>query len=433
MAIEFPLVEPGTVEFDDAGILTQRTLLPSGIRVITQVVPGQKSVSLGLGVGVGSRDEELGAEGSTHFLEHLLFKGTDTRSANDISTLGDYLGGSVNAATARKFTVYYGRVFESDMPQLLELLVDMLVRSRLDQSDMELERQVILEELAASDDDAASVAESEILKLVMGDHPHARPIGGTRQTVTALDHTHLIDHYQTNYHPGELVVSAAGDIDHEELCTMVSSLVASAGWDLSDRRPNVRRSVVDIEYTDGEEAFVERPGTQSAVVVAMPGLRLGDKRESTLTALETVLGGGPSSRLFNEVREKRGLAYSTYAWSTSHNEGGVVAMSAQCAPGSAETVAQIMRESLERIASDGVSDDEVETVFRQRRARLIFASENNSFRRSRIGYAETVRGQLRSIDEVLEIARDVSAEDIQELAQELAGRPRSQIIVGPAS
>ena len=197
MAIEFPLIEPGTVEFDDAGILTERTLLPNGIRVISQLVPGQKSVSIGLGVGVGSRDESVGTGGSTHFLEHLMFKGTDTRTAADISALGDYLGGTLNAATSRKYTVYYGRVCESDVPQLLDLLVDMIVRSTLAREGMELERQVILEELAASDDDVASVAEAEILSLVMGDHPHARPIGGTHDTVEALEHDQLFDHCAT--------------------------------------------------------------------------------------------------------------------------------------------------------------------------------------------------------------------------------------------
>ncbi|MDP9806975.1 putative Zn-dependent peptidase [Trueperella bonasi] len=433
MAIELALHHPGTIEFDDSGILTERTVLPCGIRVITQFVPGQKSVALGLGVGVGSRDEEVGAEGSTHFLEHLMFKGTDTRSAADISALGDYLGGTLNAATSRKYTIYYGRVFESDVPQLLDLLVDMIVRSTLRREDMELERQVILEELAASDDDVTSVAESEIQLLVMGDHPNARPIGGTRHTVSALDHEHLLDHYRANYHPGELVVSAAGAINHAELCAMVSALLEAAGWELSARVPVPRRLVADIRYTDGQSAFIERQGRQSAVVVGMPGLTLKDERESTLIALELILGGGQSSRLFNEVREERGLAYTTYAWSSSHNEGGIVGMSAQCAPEATDEVARIMSECIDDIASEGVRAEEVETAFRRRRTQLIFASENNSFRRGRLAYAELVRGSLRSVDELVAEAREVTAENIQQLAQEIASGPRSQITVGPAN
>lgn len=433
IAIEFPLIEPGTVEFDDAGILTQRTLLPSGIRVITQHVPGQKSVSLGLGVGVGSRDEEVGTEGSTHFLEHLMFKGTDTRSASDISALGDFLGGTLNAATSRKYTVYYGRVFESDVPQLLDLLVDMIACSKLEQEDMELERQVILEELSASDDDVPTVAESEILKLVMGDHPHARPIGGTHETVVGLEHRHIIDNYRTNYHPGELVVTAAGAVNHGELTAMISSLLEAAGWELPDRAPANRRMIRSIDYTGGETAFVERPGRQSAVVVGMPGIKLKDERESATLALETVLGGGQSSRLFNEVREKRGLAYTTYAWSATHHEGGIAAMSAQCAPEAADKVAQIMSDCLDDIADNGVSDEEVETAFHQRRAQLTFAAENNSFRRGRLGYAEIVRGSLKSVDELVAEARAVTAADIQSVAQEFASRPHSRVTVGPAS
>lgn len=433
MAIEFPLIEPGTVEFDDAGILTERTLLPNGIRVISQLVPGQKSVSIGLGVGVGSRDESVGTGGSTHFLEHLMFKGTDTRTAADISALGDYLGGTLNAATSRKYTVYYGRVFESDVPQLLDLLVDMIVRSTLAREGMELERQVILEELAASDDDVASVAEAEILSLVMGDHPHARPIGGTHDTVEALEHDQLFDHYRANYHPGELVVTAAGAVNHVELCTMVTALLEGAGWELPDRAPAARRVVHDIDYTRGSTKFIERPGRQSAVVVGMPGIKLKDERESTTMALETILGGGQSSRLFAEIREKRGLAYATYAWSATHHEGGIVSMSAQCAPENTDTVAEIMTACLDEIADNGVSDEEVETAFRQRRARLIFAAEDNSFRRGRLGYAEIVRGSLRSLDEMMDEARSVTAEDIQTIAQEFATRPHSRVTVGPAS
>ncbi|VEI12640.1 M16 family metallopeptidase [Trueperella bialowiezensis] len=430
--IELPLDIPGSIGFDDDGVLTERTVLPCGIRVITQNVPGQKSVALGIGVGVGSRDERPGTEGSTHFLEHLMFKGTDTRSAEDISALGDYLGGTLNAATSRTYTVYYGRVFQSDLPQLLELLVDMIARSTLKPEDMELERQVILEELAASDDDVAQVAETEIQRLVMGSHPQARPIGGTHETVTALDHEHLVEHYRANYHAGELVVSAAGAVNHQELCAMVSTLVEAAGWQLPDRAPVARRKVADVVYTAGCEEFMERPGRQSAVVVGMPGKRLSDKNDSVLAALETILGGGQSSRLFREVREKRGLAYSTYAWSASYHEGGIFAMSAQCAPESTQKVAQIMGDCLDEIASDGVSAEEVETAFRQRRARLIFAIENTSFRRSRIAFAETVRGSLRTIDEVLDQAREVTAEDIQACAQECAARARSVMTVGPA-
>lgn len=432
MALQLPLDLPGTLAFDDDGIPTQRTLLPSGIRVLTQHVPGQKSVALGFLVGAGSRDEARDAEGSTHFLEHLLFKGTHTRSAAEISALGDALGGTMNAATARLYTCYYGHVFAGDLPELLNLLVDMFCNSRLDRSDMELERGVILEELAAADDDVSDVASDAILELVMGTHPLARPIGGTFETVEALDHEHMVGHYRDNYHAGELIVTAAGEVDHDRLVALLTKELREAGWDLAERALEPRRRGADIRYTAGGEGFAERPGRQSSVVVGYPGLPLLDEREEILTALETILGGGQSSRLFQEVRERRGLAYATYAWQAGYLEGGLVAMEALCSPSHTQAVAEIMTECLHDIADSGVSEREVDIAFRQRRARLVFSAESNSFRRSRLGTSELF-GRLRSLDEVLAQARAVTAEQIQELARDIARSPKSLMIVGPGS
>ncbi|MFP7695948.1 M16 family metallopeptidase [Trueperella sp. LYQ143] len=418
--------------FDEDGIATRRSVLPGGIRVLTDYVPGQKSVAAAFWVGAGSRDEASGAEGSTHFLEHLLFKGTQTRSAVDISTLGDFLGGSLNAATSRQFTEYYGHVFSGDLPQLLELLVDMFVHSTLDREAMELERGVIIEELAASDDDVSECAENAIMGLVMGDHPLARPVGGTIETVRALQHDHMMQHYRKNYRSEELVVTAAGDVNHNELCQILCALLDSAGWNLSDGQlPQPRRRVADVQYTSGCRRFIAKPGRQSAVVVGVPGLQVTDSRITTLNMLETILGGGQSSRLFQEVREKKGLAYATFAWSSAYPEGGVFAMESQCAPENTGEVRRIMTQCLHDIAEHGVSEHEVETAFRQYRAQVVFSAEAHSFRRNRLGQAELIRGQLRTISELLDEARAVTAADIRQLAEDLAQRPQSVAVAGP--
>lgn len=431
--VDLPLDDLSDVTFDEDGIIGRRSILPGGIRVLSELVPGQRSVSAGFWVGAGSRDESQGYEGSTHFLEHMLFKGTPTRTAQDISNEGDFLGGTLNAATSRQSTSYYGRVFSADLPQLLELLVDMLTHSVLDKDEMEIERGVILEELAASDDDVTEVAEHALLPLVLGDHPLARPVGGTAESVKALDHTHMFEHYTSVYHPSEVVFTATGDVDHDELCAMISALLNSAGWTLAEGKlPAPRRRLHDVQYSGGSELRVERPGRQTAIALGLPGLPLGDNREQTLTALNLILGGGPSSRLFQEIRERRGLAYSTYSWSTASAEGGAFIMEAQCAPDNAEVTAQIMGECLDRLAHDGVSQQEVNTAFNQYRAQLVFASESNGFRRSRLGQAELLRGYLTSMTTLLERARNITAEDIQGLAQHVAAGERSLVIVGPS-
>lgn len=431
--VQFP-IDASTVTFKENGVAGKRSVLPGGIRVLTEHVPGQRSVALGFWVGAGSRDERPGHEGSTHFLEHLLFKGTSTRSSLDISTLGDFLGGTLNAATARQYTCYYGRVFATDVPQLVELLADMVTDSRLDPEDMETERGVIIEELAASEDDVNEVAENAVLPLIFGDHPLARPVGATIDLVRALDHTALIEHYRAVYKPQELVVTAAGDIDHDELCEMLFELL-SKRWDLSDRAngpetPADRRRVADLSFTEGSELFLEHPGRQSDVVLGMPGLVLGDDDEFAFYALDSILGGGTSSRLFQEVREKRGLAYSAYSWGMSWQEGGVFALEAACAPENAQRVARVMGECLDAVACDGVSQAELDTAFNQRRAQLTFAAEGNGFRRNRLGQAELIRGELMSLDESVRRSRLVTPEQVQALAQRLAQGPRSMVIAG---
>lgn len=430
--VDLPIDSLETVSFHEDGIIGMRSILDGGVRVLTEKMPGQHSVSAGFWVAAGSRDEVAGAEGSTHFLEHMLFKGTDTRSAADISALGDFLGSTLNAATARQYTSYYGRVFSSDLPQLMELLVDMLTHSTLNESDMDVERGVILEELAASDDDATDVAEHALLPLVMGEHPLARPVGGTRESVVGLQHSHMLEHYLNNYKPNEIIFTAAGDVDHDEFCAMIKALLLGAGWDLEPGvLPAARRRVHDIVYpTTGQVRHIAKEGRQAAVSLGIPGIKIDDPREHTASALELILGGGPSSRLFQEIREKRGLAYSTYAWQMNSAEGGAVILEAQCQPETAEGVAAIMHACLDDIAANGVSDQEIETAFNQRRAALVFSAEGNGFRRSRLGQSEIFRGDMWSIDYSLRKAREVTAADIQEFAVELASRPRSVVFVG---
>lgn len=457
--LDFPLDVP-EISFSENGVTGRRSILPSGVRVLTEHVPGQSSVALGFWVGAGSRDEQKISSGSTHFLEHLLFKGTSTRSALDISRLGDFLGGTLNAATARQYTCYYGRVFSSDLPQLVELLADMLTDSRLDPADMETERGVILEELASSEDDVSEVAQMALLPAVCGDHPLARPVGGTMAEVRALDHQHMIDHYRAVYRPAELVVTAAGAVDHEQLCDLVTQML-SRHWDLTPAAagggadsvaagvaraahdaagtaahsalvtPAPRRRVADIAYTAGSEQIIAHPGKQSDVIIGMPGWRIADPHEYAAVMLGMILGGGTSSRLFQEVREKRGLAYSAYSWQMPWQEGAVFAMEAACAPENAAKVVQVMHECLADIAANGVTEDEVLTAFNQRRAQLAFAAEGNGFRRMRLGSSELLRGQLTSLTEEVARFAAVTPADVQALANELAGQARSVVIAGP--
>ncbi len=420
------------LRLEEEGKLLRRSVLPGGVRVLTEKIPHQHSTSVGLWIGAGSRDEGPGAEGSTHFLEHLLFKGTAKRSAKEVAKRIDYLGGDFNAATAKQYTCYYGHVFEQDLPDALELLTDMVTGARLDEEDMEMERGVILEELAMYNDDASDVAHENITSMIFGDHPLGRPVGGTRESVTKLRNSSLLEHYSQMYRPSELVVTAAGAVDHDAFCEQVAENLTAGGWDLSGpAKHSGRRTAADIEYSEPGTRFLERPVEQSAVILAMPGVDLFDERRPALFAMNAILGGGTSSRLFQKIREERGLAYSTYSFPSSFPEGGMFGMYAGCTIENSEAVAQLLGECLDELARDGVSEEEMESAYRRIRADIVFGNERIGAHMNRLGNAELIRGALVSQAEALRKARAVTTADITDVARSLAAQPRSSVTVGP--
>ncbi len=238
MPLDLPLVAPGTPGSDvtagqagDGSV--RRSVLPGGVRLLTEHVPGVRSASVGAWVGVGSRDESDGHHGSTHFLEHLLFKGTARRTAMDIAEAFDEVGGEANAATGKEHTCYYARVLDEDLPMAVDVIADMVTSARLDRDELETERGVILEELAMNDDDPSDVVHERFATVVLGDHPLGRPIGGTPDTIRAVPRDAVWEHYRQHYRPDTLVVTAAGNVDHDALAAQVARALRDGGWDLA--------------------------------------------------------------------------------------------------------------------------------------------------------------------------------------------------------
>jgi len=451
-----PAGEPGTeIRTEQDGSVIRRSVLPGGIRVLTEAMPGQRSAAVGAWVAVGSRDETDGHHGSTHFLEHLLFKGTPTRSALDIAEAFDAVGGEANAATGKEHTAYYARVLDDDLPMAVEVILDMVTSSLLDSAELETERGVILEELAMNDDDPVDVAHERFSLAVLGDHPLGRPIGGTADTIRAVPREAVLRHYHRTYVPSELVVTAAGSVDHYDLCEQVLAAVRRGGWTLdpaalpAERRLGAvaaRARGVDVPGSGavvvpgpesallpahGSTVTVERPTEQANVLLGGPGIAAGDERRYTLSVLTTVLGGGMSSRLFQEIREKRGLAYSTYAFASSYAEAGTFGLYAGCAPGNVEQVTELLGAEWGRLAEEGISEEELSRGVGQLRGNLVLGLEDNGSRMSRLGRAEIVHGELTSLDELVARISQVTADQVRDLAAELAAAPRSLVVVGP--
>ena len=443
-AVDLPL-DVAELSFVASGeALVRRSVLPSGVRILSEHVPGSRSATLGYWVAVGSRDEfgpaaatqsqparETGY-GSTHFLEHLLFKGTPTRTALDIAIAFDSVGGEHNALTAKEHTCYYARVRDHDLAMAVGVLADMLTSSLLDPVEFENEREVILEELAMAEDDPADVASQKLFEAVLGEHVLGRPIGGTPDAIRQVSRDAVLEHYRDNYRPQDLVITAAGAVDHDALVADVTTALSAAGWDLSaTNRPVERRMQTASTVTRGSALLIEtRPMEQVHLLIGFPGLAAADDRRLTMGVLNSILGGGMSSRLFQEVREKRGLAYSVYSFAASYSDAGVFGMYGACSPAKARQVADLMLAELRLLASGGVTPDELARANGQLSGASALALEDSDTRMSRLGRAEITLGEFLDLDESLRRLALVTADDVQALAADLVSRPLSLAVVG---
>lgn len=412
--------------------LVRRTVLPSGVRILSERVPGARSATVGYWVAVGSRDEQPDTFGSTHFLEHLLFKGTSTRTALDIAVAFDSVGGEHNAVTSKEYTCYYARVRDQDLPMAIEVLADMFASSLLEADEFETERGVILEELAMADDDPQDVASERFFEAALGEHPLGRPIGGNPQTIGAVTRDAVWHHYRANYRPQDLVVTVAGAVDHDELVRAVTAALTRADWNLdAHAEPVARRDPASEAITRGTALkVVERPLEQANLIAGVPGLRAGDDRRVTLTVLNAILGGGMSSRLFQEIRERRGLAYSVYSFAPSYSDAGLFGLYAGCSPARVPQVAELMLAEFAHLGTDGVTDDELRRAVGQLGGASALALEDTDTRMTRLGRSELTLGEFVDLDETLRRLSTVTVDAIRELAAELVSKPLSISAVG---
>jgi predicted Zn-dependent peptidase len=412
--------------------LVRRSVLPSGIRILSEQVPGARSATVGFWVAVGSRDELPETFGSTHFLEHLLFKGTPTRTALDIAVSFDSVGGEHNAMTAKEYTCYYAKVQDRDVPMAIEVLSDMVTSSLIDAEEFEIERDVILEELAMADDDPSDVTSERFFEAVLGEHPLGRPIGGSPETIRAATRDSVLTHYRANYRARDLVITVAGAVDHDDLVAGVQRALAAAGWDLdTESTPVERRDATLGVITRGSPlVVVQRPIEQANILMGVSGIPASDDRRSTMAVLNSILGGGMSSRLFQEIREKRGLAYSVYSFSPSYSDAGLFGLYAGCSPAKAGQVAELLLGEFRRLGTGGVSDDEMRRAVGQLSGASALALEDSDTRMSRLGRSEITLGEYADLDEALRRLALVTPDDVRELAIELASRPLSIAAVG---
>ncbi|MFX4295007.1 M16 family metallopeptidase [Streptomyces bohaiensis] len=410
----------------------RKTVLPGGLRVVTETVPSVRSVSFGIWAHVGSRDETPALNGATHYLEHLLFKGTSRRSALDISAALDEVGGELNAFTAKEFTCYYARVLDSDLPLAIDVLCDMLTDSLLLPEEVDAERGVILEEIAMTDDDPGDGVHDLFAQTMLGDSPLGRPVLGTVETVEGLTRDRIARFYRKHYDPTRLVVTAAGNLDHASVVRRVRAAFDRAGaLERTDVEPCAPRGGSRTLRAAGRVGVLNRRTEQAHVVLGLPGVSRGDDRRWALGVLSTALGGGMSSRLFQEVREKRGLAYSVYSYTSGYADCGLFGVYAGCRPAQVHDVLSICREQLALIAEEGLSEEELRRATGQLAGSTVLGLEDPGALMHRLGKSEICWGSQLSLDEMLSRMTSVTVEDVRKVAGEILDHRPSLAAIGP--
>jgi len=425
-----------TLADDPLGGTVRRTVLPSGLRILTEAVPAMRSVSFGVWVAVGSRDEVPALSGVSHFLEHLLFKGTRRRSALDISAAIEAVGGETNAFTTKEYTCYYARMLDADLPLAIDVICDLIADSVMADADVETERGVILEEIAMHDDEPDEEVHDVFATALFGGHPLARMISGTVETISPMSRRQIKSYFHKRYQPPSIVVAAAGNLDHGQVVRLVKDTFARSdrladGAAAEARRvvgagaggvPRPRTGAVRVRGKDTEQAHL---------VLGGPSLSREDDRRFALGVLNNVVGGGMSSRLFQEIREKRGLAYSIYSYVTQYADSGVFGVYAGCAPGKVDEVLSLTREELGRVAAQGLRDEEVARGKGMLKGSIVLGLEDTGSRMSRLGKGELLYQDMLGVDEILERVDAVTPDEVRTIAAEVLGGPMSLAVIGP--
>jgi len=409
-----------------------RTVLSSGLRIVTEEERSVRSAAFGIWVNVGSRDETVSTAGASHFLEHLLFKGTKKRSSLEISSAIEAVGGETNAFTSKEYTCFYARVIDKDLPLAIDVISDLITSSVVKAADVDAERKVVLEEIAMRDDDPSDLIHDLFLEKYYGDTPLGRPILGTVKSIKSMSRNTVFNYYRNRYKPEDLVVSVAGNVKHKNVVAMVEEALSKDDFLDQPKKDFKVRSSPQIKVAGkGEVTLLERKTEQAHIVYGVPGVARDDKRRFALGILSSALGGGMSSRLFQEIREKRGLAYSTYAYSQQFAGSGVLSFYVGCKPNKAKEAIKIIQSILYDVAENGLTSDEISRAKGAVSGSLVLSQEDTGSRMTRIGKSELVYGQVLSFDEILREISSVTPEQIKEIASESLPISPTLAVVGP--
>jgi predicted Zn-dependent peptidase len=400
------------------------TTLPNGIRVITEPMPSLRSIALGCWVDTGTRDELPNEHGASHFLEHLLFKGSETLSAREVSEIFDSIGAESNAFTSKENTCYWTRLLDQDLGTGFDVLSEMIQRPAFRQNEIDAERQVVIEEINMNEDDPDDVAFENFTTGAFSGHPLEAPVLGTRESIRGMSRDDIHGYWKRRYGAGSMVVAGAGSLEHEALVEMVSSRFGDWSGDTVDHEfgPNSPTSTVSITRRDTEQAHI---------VLGGKGLNRSDERRWAFEVMNHVVGSGMSSRLFREVREERGLAYAIYGFKLAYADAGAWGVYVGTTPSQAHTALNVIRDELSKVVAEGITPEELERAKGSMRGGLALSLEDPNSRMVRLGRDELSGMPHLSVDERLAKLEAVTLEDVQSIATDLFTGERILGAVGP--
>jgi predicted Zn-dependent peptidase len=400
------------------------TTLPNGIRVITETMPSVRSVSVGCWVDTGSRDESDAEAGCSHFLEHLLFKGTEELSARQIAEEFDSIGARSNAFTSKEYTCYWAQLRDEDLGAGVGLLSEMIQRPAFRAEEITSEAHVVLEEINMNEDDPADVAHDQFARALWQDHVLAKPVLGTRESITAMDRDVISGYWARRYHPATLVVAAAGHAEHDDVVALVEERFGPWIGDAAthDLAPPAITANVGVVRRDTEQAHL---------VLGGEGLDRSDERRFGFGLLNHVVGGGMSSRLFREIREERGLAYSVYAFRMPFADSGAYGVYVGTTPHQTSQVLELVRSELQKVVDEGIHADELERAKGHMKGSLALSMEDTNSRMVRLGRHELTGVDHLSLDEAVARIEAVTLDEVHGIAKEVYGGPLVLGGVGP--
>ncbi|HSO49016.1 MAG TPA: pitrilysin family protein [Acidimicrobiia bacterium] len=400
------------------------TTLPNGIRVITEPMPSLRSIALGCWVDTGTRDELPNEQGASHFLEHLLFKGSETLSAREVSEIFDSIGAESNAFTSKENTCYWTRLLDQDLGTGFDVLAEMIQRPAFRQNEIDAERQVVIEEINMNEDDPDDVAFENFTRAAFSGHPLEAPVLGTRESIRGMSRDDILGYWKRRYGAGSMVVAGAGSLEHEAVVEMVSARFGDWSGEAVDHEfgPSTPVSTISITRRDTEQAHI---------ILGGQGINRSDERRWAFEVMNHVVGSGMSSRLFREVREERGLAYAIYGFKLAYADAGAWGVYVGTTPSQADTALNVIRDELSKVVADGITPEELERAKGSMRGGLALSLEDPNSRMVRLGRDELSGMPHLSVDERLAKLEAVTLSDVQSIATDLFTGERILGAVGP--